>query len=65
MLETPSHLLSECSAYSDLRDGVNPELVLQDRTVFLTRAIGRRKELELKLRGKQQKETSSSQPAGV
>ena len=65
VLETPSHLLSECSAYSDLRDGVNPELVLEDRTVFLTRAIGRRKELELKLRGKQQKETSSSQPAGV
>ena len=65
MLETPSHLLSECSAYSDLRDGVNPELVLEDRTVFLTRAIGRRKELELKMRSKQQKETSSSQPAGV
>ena len=50
VLETPSHQLSECSAYSDLRDGVNPELDTEDRTVFLTRAIGRRKGLELKLR---------------
>ena len=65
MLETPSHLLSDCSAYSDLKEGANPELVLEDRAVFLTRAIGRRKELELKMRSKQQKETSSSQPAGV
>ena len=50
VLETPSHLLSECSAYSDLREGANPELVLEDRAVFLFRAIARRKELENKLR---------------
>ena len=50
VLETPSHLLSECSAYSDPRDGVNPELVLEDRAVFLYRAVARRKELEKKLR---------------
>ena len=42
VLETPSHLLSDCSAYSYLREGANPELVLEDRAVFLTRAIGRR-----------------------
>ena len=59
-LETPSHLLTSCSAYSDLREGVNPELVLEDRATFLYRAIARRKELELKLRSKD----SASQPAG-
>ena len=48
-LETPSHLLTSCSAYSDLREGVNPELVLEDRATFLYRAIARRKELELML----------------
>ena len=64
VLETPSHLLKECSAYSDLREGVNPELVLEDRAVFLTRAIGRRKELETKLRS-QKPETTASQLAGV
>ena len=50
VLETPSHLLSECSAYSDPRDGVYPELVLEDRADFLYRAVARRKELEKKLR---------------
>ena len=30
VLETPSHLLSDCTAYSDLRERVNPELVLDD-----------------------------------
>ena len=49
VLETPSHLLVSCAAYSDLREGSNPELVLEDRATFLTRAIGRRKELENKL----------------
>ena len=49
-LETPSHLLTSCSAYSDLRAGVNPELVLEHRANFLIRAIARRKELEQKLR---------------
>ena len=44
VLETPLHLLSDCLACSDLREGANPELVLKDRAViFLTRAIGRRK----------------------
>ena len=62
VLETPSHLLSDCTAYSDLRDGVNLELVLEDRAVFLTRAIGRRKELELKLRS--QVLTASQTAAG-
>ena len=49
-LETPSHLLVSCSAYSDLREGCDPELVLEDRANFLTRAISRRKELEIKLK---------------
>ena len=44
VLETPSHLLRECEAYSDLREGDDPELVLEDRAVFLYR------ELEKKLR---------------
>ena len=52
VLETPSHLLISCSAYEDLREGINPELVLQDRAQFLTRAIGRRKELEIKIQNK-------------
>ena len=65
VLQTPSHLLSDCSAYSDLREGANLELVLEDREVFLTRAIGRRKELELKLRSQNQIETTASQVAGV
>ena len=50
VLETPSHLLCDCTAYSDLREGRNPELVLEDRAVFLTRAIARRKQLEQKMR---------------
>ena len=62
VLETPSHLLSDCTAYSDLRDGVNLELVLEDRAVFLTRAIARRKELELKLRNQV---VTASQPAAT
>ena len=51
-LETPEHLLNSCSAYSDLREGIDPELVIEDRAQFLTRAIGRRKELEIKLKNK-------------
>ena len=49
-LETTDHLLNSCSAYSDLREGIDPELVIEDRAQFLTRAIGRRKELEIKLK---------------
>ena len=58
-LETPSHLLTSCSAYSDLRAGANSELVLEDRATFLIRAIARRKELEQKLRT----EPSRAEPA--
>ena len=57
-----AHLLTSCSAYSDLRAGVNPELVLEDRDTFLTRAIARRKVLELKLRN-EQTEQSRAKPA--
>ena len=49
-LETPEHLLSTCGAYSDLREGLNVEAVLEDRASFLRSAIKRRKELELKLK---------------
>ena len=49
VLETPEHMLSECSAYVDLRAGLNPEAVLEDRASFLRKAINRRKELESKL----------------
>ena len=51
-LETPEHLLNSCSAYSYLREGINPELIIEDRAQFLIRAIGRRKELEIKLKNK-------------
>ena len=50
VLETPEHLLSECSAYAHLRAGLNPEAVLEDRASFLRKAINRRKELEAKLK---------------
>ena len=43
-------LLSTCGAYSDLREGLNPETVLEDRASFLKSAIKRRKELEIKLK---------------
>ena len=49
-LETPEHMLSTCGAYSDLREGLNPETVLEDRASFLKSAIKRRKELEIKLK---------------
>ena len=49
-LETPEHLLSDCSAYSDLRTGLNVEVVLENRCAFLRMAIKRRKGLEEKLR---------------
>ena len=48
--ETSDHMLSTCGAYSDLREGLNPEAVLEDRATFLRGAIKRRKELELKLK---------------
>ena len=49
-LETPDHMLSTCGAYSDLREGLNPEAVLEDRATFLRGAMTRRKELEIKLK---------------
>ena len=50
VLETPVHLLSDCTAYSDLRAGLNPEVTLEDRSSFLRLAIARRIKLEENLR---------------
>ena len=50
VLESAKHMLSECSAYVDLRAGLNHEAVLEDRALFLRKSIKRRKELELKLK---------------
>ena len=50
VLETPDHLLSGCSAYSDLRVGLNPEVFIEDRASFLRSAIARRIKLEDKLK---------------
>ena len=50
VLETPEHILSSCSAYSDLRVGLNPEETIEDRAAFLRPAIARRKQLEEKLK---------------
>ena len=44
-VESPSHLLS-CSTYLDFRQGLDPELVVADRDIYLRRVIARRKELE-------------------
>ena len=49
-LETPDHILTTCRAYSDLREGLNPEAVLEDRASVLRSVIKRRKELEIKLK---------------
>lgn len=46
--ESPSHLLS-CLAYSGLRVGKDPELVRQDRCIYLREVIKVRSELESKL----------------
>ena len=50
VLETPEHLLTECSAYSSLREGLNVDVVLEDRCLFLQQAIKKRIGLEEKLR---------------
>ena len=50
VLDTPVHLLEDCSAYSDLRVGLSPTEVLQDRATFLRSAIARRIKLEDKIR---------------
>ena len=47
-LESPLHLM-ECQAYAELRHGINPELVQQERPGYLRKVIARRKELEAKL----------------
>ena len=47
-LETSSHLLV-CTAYSDLREGLQPEAVLEDRASYLRKVIMRRKLLEKQL----------------
>ena len=48
-LETLSHLLV-CTAYSDLREGLHPEAILEDRAIYLWKVIYRRKLLEKQLR---------------
>jgi hypothetical protein len=50
VLETPAHILSSCSSYRDLRVGLNPEEILEDRAAFLRLAIARRITLEDKLK---------------
>ena len=52
VLETPDHLLNICSAYSDLRAGLNPDAVLEDRASVLRSAIPRRMKLEERLKMK-------------
>ena len=47
-LETSSHLLVY-SAYSDLREGLQPESDLEDRSSYLRKVIVRRKLLERQL----------------
>ena len=47
--ESPAHWL-ECSGYRDLRQGIDPELVLKDRCSYLRKVIERRKRLEEQLR---------------
>ena len=47
-LETPVHLM-HCQAYTDLRQGINPEEDQTDRAGYLRKVIARRKELELKI----------------
>ena len=46
--ESPAHSL-QCSSYRDLRQGVDPELVLKDRCKFIRKVIDKSKKLEDKL----------------
>ena len=48
-LETSDHLMV-CGAYRDLREGINPELVLEDRASYLRKVIKRRTLLEQQLK---------------
>ena len=43
----------ECSSYRDLRQGVDPELVLKDRCKFIRKVIDKRKKLEDELNKEQ------------
>ena len=52
-LETSDHLLV-CSAYADLRQGVDPELVTEDRASYLRQVVRRRSKLEEQLRSRRQ-----------
>ena len=47
-LETSSRLLV-CTAYANLREGLNPDAVLEDRAIYLRKVIYRRKVLEKQL----------------
>ena len=60
ILETPSHLL-QCKAYCDLRQGIDPELVVADRAPFLAKVVIRRKELEEQLRSRSKKQKEQEQ----
>ena len=46
--ESPFHWL-DCEAYRELRVGLDPELVVEDRARFLGKVIARRAVLEMKL----------------
>ena len=48
-LETSDHRMV-CSAYRDLREGINPELVLEERASYLRKVVLRRTLLEQQLR---------------
>ena len=48
-LETSDHLMV-CSAYGDPREGINPELVLEDRAPYLRKVIIIRTVLEQQLK---------------
>ena len=48
-LETSDHLMV-CSAYQDLREGIDPELRLEDRAPYLRQVVLRRGRLEKQLR---------------
>ena len=47
-LETSEHLMI-CRMYADLREGINPELVIEERATYSRKVIQRRKILELQL----------------
>ena len=45
-------LALECQAYINLRQGINPKVVEEDRAPYPSRVVLRRKELEVKLRSR-------------